>query len=177
VNLSRVLIEQKRLDDAIEQLTRASEADPESTEVPRLMARVYSAQQKTDEAIDAYRRAIALNDLDAWSMNNLGLLYFEQGFVEDAVPYLARAVEIKMNVPAFHNNLGMALEHMGRFGGAAEAYKGALAADPRYEKAKQNLARVEAVKGGHEEPFDLAVLARGRVEERKVASDETREEQ
>lgn len=177
VNLSRVLIEQKRLDDAIEQLTRASEADPESTEVPRLMARVYSAQQKTDEAIAAYRRAIALNDLDAWSMNNLGLLYFEQGFVEDAVPYLARAVEIKMNVPAFHNNLGMALEHMGRFGGAAEAYKGALAADPRYEKAKQNLARVEAVKGGPEEPFDLAVLARGRVEERKVASDEIREEQ
>ena len=79
VNLSRVLIEQKRLDDAIEQLTRASEADPESTEVPRLMARVYSAQQKTDEAIDAYRRAIALNDLDAWSMNNLGLLYSNRG--------------------------------------------------------------------------------------------------
>ena len=95
VNLSRVLIEQKRLDDAIEQLTRASEADPESTEMPRLMARVYSAQQKTDEAIDAYRRAIAINDLDAWSMNNLGLLFLEQGFVEDAVPYLARAVEIK----------------------------------------------------------------------------------
>jgi hypothetical protein len=51
-----------------------------------------------------------------------------------------------------------------------------LAADPGYGKAKQNLARVEAVKGGPEEPFDLAALARG-VEERKVATDETREEQ
>ena len=110
------------------------------------MARAYTAQQKTDEAIDAYRRAIALNENDAWSMNNLGLLFLEQGFTEDAVPYLARAVELKGNVPAFHNNLGMALEQMGRFVGAAQAYKGALAADPGYAKAKQNLAASEAVK-------------------------------
>jgi Flp pilus assembly protein TadD len=113
-----------------------------------------------------------LNERDAWSLNNLGLLFLEQGFTEDAVPYLARAVEVNPNVPAFHNNLGMALEHMGRFVGATEAYKGALAADPRYEKARQNLARVAAVKGGPEEPFDLAALARGVEEERKVARDE-----
>jgi Flp pilus assembly protein TadD len=175
VNLSRVLIEQKRYDDAVEQLAKASEVDPESVTVQRLMARVFTAQHKTDEAIEAYRRAIALDELDAWSMNNLGLLYLEQGFTEDAVPYFARAAELKTNVPVFFNNLGMALEHKGRFVAAAEAYKGALAADPGYAKAKQNLVRVEAVKSGPEEPFDLAALARGIVEERKVAaSDETR---
>jgi tetratricopeptide (TPR) repeat protein len=173
VNLSRVLIEQKRFDEAIGTLTKAGEIDPESVTVQRLMARTFSAQHKTDEAIEAYRRAIALDELDAWSMNNLGLLYLEQGFTEDAVPYLARAAELK-NTPAFFNNLGMALEHQGRFVAAAEAYKGALAADPGYAKAKQNLTRVAAVKGGPEETFDLAALARGVVEERKVASDETR---
>jgi tetratricopeptide (TPR) repeat protein len=174
INLSRVLIEQKRFDDAIAKLTNASEIDNESIEVPRLMARAYTAQNKIDEAVDAYRRAIVLNERDAWSLNNLGLLFLEQGFTEDAVPYLAKAIEVNPNVPAFHNNLGMALEHMGRFIGATEAYKGALAADPRYEKARQNLARVAAVKGGPEEPFDLAALARGVDEERKVARDETK---
>ena len=174
INLSRVLIEQKRFDDAIAKLTSASEIDSESIEVPRLMARAYTAQNKIDEAVDAYRRAIVLNERDAWSLNNLGLLFLEQGFTEDAVPYLAKAIEVNPNVPAFHNNLGMALEHMGRFLGATEAYKGALAADPRYEKARQNLARVAAVKGGPEEPFDLAALARGVDEERKVARDETK---
>ena len=173
VNLSRVLIEQKRFDEAIAKLTLASEVDADAIEVPRLMARAYTAQNKTDEAVDAYRRAIALNERDAWSLNNLGLLFLEQGFTEDAVPYLAKAIEVNPHVPAFHNNLGMALEHMGRFLGAAEAYKGALAADPRYEKAKQNLARVAAVKSGPEEPFDLAALARGVEEERKVARDES----
>ena len=44
---------------------------------------------------------------------------------------------------------------------AAGAYKGALTADPGYKKAKQNLVRVEAVKSGPEEPFDLAAVARG----------------
>jgi tetratricopeptide (TPR) repeat protein len=174
VNLSRVLIEQKRYDDAIVKLTVAGEVDAESANVQRLMARAYRAKGETDQAIDAYRRAIALDGSDAWSMNNLGLLYLEQGFVEDALPYLAKAVLMKENVAAFHNNLGMALEHQGRFVAAATAYQGALTADPGYKKAKQNLVRVEAVKSGPEEPFDLAVVARGTDEDRKVASDETR---
>jgi tetratricopeptide (TPR) repeat protein len=174
VNSSRVLIEQKRYDDAIARLTAAGEVDAESATVPRLMARAYSAKGETDRAIDAYRRAIMLEGSDAWSMNNLGLLYLEQGFVEDALPYLAKAVQMKENVAAFHNNLGMALEHQGRFLAAAAAYKGALTADPNYTKAKQNLARVEAVKSGPEEPFDLAAVARETDEDRKAAGDETR---
>jgi tetratricopeptide (TPR) repeat protein len=174
VNLSRVLIEQKRYDDAIVKLTTASDVDSESATVPRLMARAHSAKGDFEQAVDAYRRAIALDGSDAWSMNNLGLLYLEHGFVEDALAYLAKAVQMKENVAAFHNNLGMALEHQGRFVAAATAYKGALTAEPGYKKATQNLARVEAVKSGPEEPFDLAALARGTDEERKVPSDETR---
>jgi Tfp pilus assembly protein PilF len=171
-----VLIEQRRYDDAIGKLTKAGEIDPESATVPRLMARAYGAKGDSDQAIDAYRMAIALEPNDAWSMNNLGLLYLELGFPADALPWLAKAVETKDNVAAFHNNLGMALEHSGRFVAAATAYKGALEADPNYGKAKQNLARVEAVKSGPEEPFDLAALARGTDEERKVVSDEARAE-
>ena len=174
VNLSRVLIEQKRYDDAIAKLTMAGEVDPESATVPRLMARAHSAKGEFEPAVDAYRRAIALDGSDAWSMNNLGLLYLEHGFVEDALAYLAKAVQMNENVAAFHNNLGMALEHQGRFVAAATAYKGALTADPGYKKAKQNLVRVEAVKAGPEEPFDLAAVARGTDEDRKVDSEGTR---
>ena len=58
----------------------------------------------------------------------------------DALPLLTKAVELGKDVAAFHNNLGMALEHTGRFSAAATAYTNALMADPNYEKAKQNLA-------------------------------------
>jgi protein O-GlcNAc transferase len=92
-----------------------------------------------------------VNDLDAWSMNNLGLLFLEQKRVDEALPLFTKAVELKKDVPAFHNNLGMALEHTGRFGDAAAAYRGALTADPGYEKAKKNLARVETIAADRED--------------------------
>jgi tetratricopeptide (TPR) repeat protein len=151
VNRSRVFIEQKRHDEAVDGLVRASEIEPESSEVFRLLGRTYHAQRKTDEAIDAYRQAIDLNERDAWSLNNLGLLLLESRRAEEALPLLTSAVELRKDVPEFHNNLGMALEHTGRFTPAATAYADALAADPNYEKAKRNLERVAAVKSGPEE--------------------------
>lgn len=151
VNLSRVFIEQKRYEDASDRLALAGEIDPESPEVQRLLGRVYHAQRRTDDAVQAYRRAIELNEGDAWSMNNLGLVLLDAKRASEALPLLEKAVELRKNVPEFHNNLGMALEHTGRFKAAAGAYSSALSADPGYSKAKQNLARVEAVKGGPEE--------------------------
>jgi Flp pilus assembly protein TadD len=68
---------------------------------------------------------------------------------------LTSAVELRKDVPEFHNNLGMALEHTGRFRAAATAYGEALTIEPRYEKAKQNLGRVEAVKSGPEETLTI----------------------
>jgi tetratricopeptide (TPR) repeat protein len=150
VNVGRVFIEQKRYDEAIDRLARAGEIDSESAEVQRLLGRVYHAQHRTDDAVQAYRRAIELNEGDAWSMNNLGLVLLDAKRASEALPLLEKAVELRQNVPEFHNNLGMALEHTGRFKAAASAYSGALSADPGYSKAKQNLARVEAVKGGPE---------------------------
>jgi tetratricopeptide (TPR) repeat protein len=164
VNLSRVFIEQKRYDDALSRLTSAAEIDPESTEVHRLIGRTYVAQGKTGEAIEAYRRAIEVNELDAWSMNNLGLLLVETKRAGEALPLLVKAVELRQEVPVFHNNLGMALEHTGRFKAAAAAYQAALTADPGYDKAKRNLARVELVKGNSEEPVDVGSPATGVVE-------------
>jgi tetratricopeptide (TPR) repeat protein len=146
VNGSRVLIDQKRYDEALERLTRAAEIDPGSADVHRLLGRAHHSKGETDEAVNAYRRAIEISERDAWSMNNLGLVLLETKRVDEALPLLVRAVELRKDVPEFHNNLGMALEHSGRFGAAAEAYAGALAADPGYDKAKQNLARVEGVK-------------------------------
>ena len=146
VNSSRLFIDQKRYEDAIARLTRAAELDPESLEVARLLARTYVAQGKTDDAIATYQHVLELNENDAWSQNNLGLLFLEAGSAADALPHFAKAAELRKDVAAFHNNHGMALEHTGQFKAAAVAYTNALVADPGYEKARLNLARVELVK-------------------------------
>jgi tetratricopeptide (TPR) repeat protein len=156
VNLSRVLIEQKRFDNALDTLMRAGDIEPTSNEVQRLLGRAFYAQGKTDDAVEAYRHALELDEKDVWSMNNLALLFLEQKRAEEAMPLLLKAVELRKDVAAFHNNLGMAFEHTRRFKDAAEAYNDALSADPGYEKAKQNLARVEAVKVDADEDDERA---------------------
>jgi tetratricopeptide (TPR) repeat protein len=160
VNESRLFLDEKRYDDAIDRLTKASMVDPESSEVFRLLGRTYTAKGDTDEAIAAYQAAIEVNDADVWSMNNLGLLLIQARRADEAVPLLAKAVELRTDVAEFHNNLGMALEHTGRFTAAAKEYAEALAANAGYAKAKNNLARVQAIKSGPEEPFDLAQAAK-----------------
>jgi tetratricopeptide (TPR) repeat protein len=150
VNSARLFIDQKRQDEAVDRLARAAQIDPESAEVQRLLAKTYRDQGKNEEAIAAYRRVIDLNDSDAWSLNNLATLLAETERAAEAVLLLKQAIDLRMNVAEFHNNLGVALEATGSFQAAAEAYKDALLVDPRYDAAKQNLARVEAVavKGG-----------------------------
>ena len=77
-------------------------------------------------------------------MNNLGYLYIQQGRSDAALPPLARAVEIRGNVPVFQNNFGTALERSGHFVAAREAYGKALEADSTYAKAAVGLERVTA---------------------------------
>jgi tetratricopeptide (TPR) repeat protein len=148
VNASRLFIDQKRYDDAVDRLTRAAEVDPESAEVQRLLGRTYHVQGKTEESIEAYEHAIDLNEDDAWSMNNLGLVLLEAKRIDEALPLFLRAVELKKNVAEFQNNLGLALEQTGSFGAAADAFGKALLLDPRFTEAKQNLARVEPFRTG-----------------------------
>jgi Flp pilus assembly protein TadD len=168
VNLSRLLIEQKRCDEAIVRLTRASEIEPTSGEVHRLLGRAYHVQGKADAAVEAYRQALDLDEKDVWSMNNLGLVLLEQQRADEALPLLVEAVALRKDVPAFHNNLGMALEHAGRPQDAAAAYKGALTADPAYDRARQNLARVDTIKGKAEES-EVDTAAKGAAEDGRVS--------
>jgi tetratricopeptide (TPR) repeat protein len=150
VNQSRLFNDLKRHDDAIDRLSRAVDLDPENREVNRLLAHTYHLAGKTDEAVAVYRQVLEADEYDAWSLNNLGLLLLETEHADEAVPLLTKAVALRKEVAEFRNSLGLALEHTGHFRAAAEAFSGALLADPGFEKAKHNLQRVDAVKGGSE---------------------------
>ena len=127
--------------------------DSTSTSAYRLLGRAHDAAGDTAAAIDAYKHAILLDDHDAWAMNNLALVYMEQGRFEDALKPLARAVEVDSGTAPFRNNLGLALERTGHYSAAAEAFKAA--------KASVSLTRVSRLKEDPSLPaVDLAALAK-----------------
>ena len=122
LNLSRVLIEQGKAQEALPYVEATLRIDSTSGESYRVLGRVKSELGDSTGAIEALKRAIVLDERDAWSMNNLAKVYIGQGRFEDALGPLARAIEIDSTVPAFHSNLGRALEHTADRGSLAEAF-------------------------------------------------------
>ncbi len=165
LGLSRVLIEEGRADEALQEIEFAAEIDPNSSEVFRLMGRAYHELGRTDDAVAAYLDAIALDDTDVWALNNVGYLYIQTSQHSEAIGPLARAVELAPDVAVFQNNLGIALERIGYAGSAAEAFRAALAADATYVKAQVNLERVESRGVDLDILADLAYHAQRFVEE------------
>jgi len=166
LNLTRVLIEQGKPQDALSSVEAALKIDSGSSEGFRLLGRVKSALGDATGAIDAYHRSLVLDDRDVWSLNNLAIVYLGQGKFDQAVGPLAHAIGIDSTVAAFQNNLGLALERTGHITQSADAYKAALGIDSTYQKASVNLTRVEGLKQDPAiGPVDLADVARSFVQE------------
>lgn len=143
INSSRVLLSLGRPADAQARIERVMELAPQSPDATRLFARARYEQGDVAGAVTSYQSALALDERDTWSMNNLGLLYLEQGQAETALGPLARAVELRSTSPVFQNNLGIALERTGHYTAAIKAFEAALTADSTYTKASVSLERVK----------------------------------
>ncbi|UCC49831.1 MAG: tetratricopeptide repeat protein [Gemmatimonadota bacterium] len=166
LNLARVLLDEERADEALEMIDEALALEQESNVALRLEARAYHQLGLLEEAIDSYRQAILIDDEDAWSMNNMGLIYIEQERFDEALRPLARAVGLSPDIPIFHNNLGVALERTGHYRAAEDAFRAVLAIDDTYEKAEVSLVRVAGLEEDPDLlPVDLAELAQRFVDE------------
>src|SRR5256712_3081113 len=122
LNLSRVLIEQGKAQEALPYVEGVVTIDSTSNEAYRLLGRVKRELGDSSGAIEAYKKAIVLDERDAWSMNNLAKVYIGQGQFEEALGPLARAIEIDSTVAAFHTTLGRALERTADRTRLAEAF-------------------------------------------------------
>ena len=122
LNLTRVLIEQGKAQEALPYVEGVVTVDSASNEGYRLLGRVKRELGDSSDAIEAFKRAIVLDEHDAWSMNNLARVYIGQGRFQEALGPLARAIEIDSMVAAYHTNLGRALERTADRSRLAEAF-------------------------------------------------------
>ncbi len=145
LNLSRVLLDTGRPEEALVKIDEAIDIDAGSNVACRLKGRALDQLGRKDEAIESYQKAVSINEKDAWSMNNMALILIGEGRYEEALLPLARATQIDSNRAFFWNNLGMALERTGQFRSAEQAYSHAFEADDGHDKAYANLVRVQSV--------------------------------
>lgn len=145
VNLSRVLLEVERADEALANVDEALAVEEGDNAALRTRGRALEELGRMDEAVASYQQALVSDEEDVWSMNNMGLAFIRTERFDEAVPPLARAVELRSDIPVFFNNLGIALERTGFVADAGKAYAAAVALDSTYLRASENLARVESI--------------------------------
>jgi tetratricopeptide (TPR) repeat protein len=99
------------------------------------------------QAEQAYRQILAIDPRHADSLHLLGGIALQTGHNEAATDLIRKAIALNRRVPAFHCDLGTALQQQGKLDEAAKSYRQALALRPDYAEALNNLGNVLADQG------------------------------
>ena len=137
---------QKRYDQAVQALTKASEIGPTELAVWANLADAYMklASTKTgpefddtaQKGLDAYSKAIELKPEDAATHNNYALALVQAKKIPEAQAELTKAAQLDpTNAGKYYYNLGAVLTNANQGDAAAEAFQKAIAADPKYAEA------------------------------------------
>jgi Flp pilus assembly protein TadD len=145
----RSLLEEGRLNDAIDQLSRATSLDPKLTQAHSLLAVAYDRKGLHERAEDSYKRSIEVNENDPQSLNNLGYSLYINGNYRAAVDKLKRAARLAPTDARILNNLALAQVRIGK-----------------YDDAYRNFARAGGEFQGHSNV--AALLVRVGREDRAV---------
>ncbi len=86
INLSRAQLKAGETTDALVSLDKALTLDSASVDIFRLQGRAFHNMGQHPEAIAAYKQALLFDGSDAWSMNNLALIYIEEEQFDQALP-------------------------------------------------------------------------------------------
>ncbi len=146
LQLARTELVRGRVAEARTAALAAVRLAPREAVAYHLLGRAEMAASRWDPAEAALDRAIQLDAQNPHLYNQLGLLEVYRRRGAAAVEALEAAVELfGAEVPGYVlNNLGLALELVGRLEAARAVFGEALAEEPMYVKARVNLRRIEA---------------------------------
>jgi len=142
----KAAIENKQWDEAITQLTKASELGPTQQAVWAALAEAYVGSAKSAKGADAgpiYDKSFATFDKlltitpdDAGSYNNYALALAADKRLPDALVKMAKAIELDPpGAGRYHYNLGALLMNSNQTDGAIDEFKKSFTADPNYAEA------------------------------------------
>jgi tetratricopeptide (TPR) repeat protein len=139
LNIGTVLSKLGRFDEALASYRDVLALDPNMAEAHFNAGNAFQAQGRHNAAIASFERALALRADYAEAHVNLGSLIGRLGDYAGAEAHYRRAVALKPN-PTHLVCLGGSLAAQGRIDEEEVFYRQALALDPHYADAHQNLA-------------------------------------
>ena len=101
--------------------------------------RLQNRLQQPAEALEVYKKAIAADPAFSWPYHNIGRVYLSQNDNEQALAWLAKALEVNPNHLRAQFNQGVAAARLQRYDEALGAYSRALAMNPADADAHANV--------------------------------------
>jgi len=126
------LLEQKKYDEAINELRQASILKPDSDKVYNFLGIGYFMKNNLDEARKCFQKALAINPAYAAAYCNLGNLQFKEGNVDSAVETLSQAIAAFGDNASLHFSLGTILLHKGEIDQGFAHLEKVMELDPGY---------------------------------------------
>ena len=99
--------------------------------------------QDMQRAETLVRKALSLKPDDGYVLDSMGWVLFQQGKIEEALPYVEKATEKVKNDPIIAEHYGDVLLAKGRKSEAAEAYRRSLQANPDNLVVQEKLKQLE----------------------------------
>jgi tetratricopeptide (TPR) repeat protein len=149
-------------DDAVDQLRRVTELQPDSSEAWHDLGDALAAEGRDDDATEAFKRTLELNPDDELALTHLGHAAYTTGQRDDAVSYLTQAAdrsESRMTTAAI--SLVEMYRSLGQADQALEAAKRVSDAAPDDVAAALDVAELSL----EVENYDEALRAFERVRE------------
>ena len=135
-----------KLKEAIFLYTKSIELHP-TAEAYTFRGWTYSFMGKHHEAIAECHKAIEVDPDFGNPYNDIGAYLIELGKLDEAIPWLEKAIEAKRyDSYCFpHLNLGRIWEKKGDYFKAMASYENALKANPDYTLARMSLRKLQAM--------------------------------
>lgn len=142
--LGRLDYDQRRYQEAVAKLQRATELDPKAARAWDALGLAFDMQGRTDKALAAFERAGSLNRAgphpSPWPPHNLGYLLLRMDRLHEAEAALRESLRYDPSLAVSSYHLARTLEKQGRDSEAIEEYKQAVAQDHGSSDACYSLA-------------------------------------
>ncbi len=159
---ARQLLEQGRLDEALDLAGKAAKKDPANPDVQFLLAAIHARRQDFPRVAEHCSKVVALQPGNALAHYNLGLALQNMGQLEPAATAYRKAIQLQPDNPSPQINLTAVLLDQGQIAPALASAEAALAMAPARPAAHIARARVLLLDGQAREAQDALLQAQQR---------------
>ena len=143
LQLGKVNMHIKSYNEAITQLRKSLELNPEQAECYIYLSECYEVIENIYEEKIALLKAIKYDSENAYAHYRLARLYARQRDVENEIASLKKVLQLDPNHIGARHQLALIYEGQGQITDAIEMYESILKLDPENETAKENLAMLK----------------------------------